>query len=225
MGWSEWMGTLGARDVPGGPSEHFRGLESLGDQVSISVPACLGDPVSVSGGWRVCGPEQRSRSLVFMKRPCIAPSIHSPDNYLLSASVLILTHRCVQGHTEPPPLSHCGPMEAEPELTGTRPTCSPEWTENAEGVADPQEEVPRGAEAIGVCKCTRLAPWGAFRGPKPGWHYCQALLNLHLETRQLGLIDNEKRVGDPHLCTWETGECLASTGLVSTGDGLFLPSQ
>ena len=160
-----------------------------------------------------------------MKWPCMAPSIRSPENYSLSASVPIPTHRRARGHTEPPPVSDCRPTGAESDFSGTRPTCSPECIENAEGMADPQEEVPRGAEVTGVCKCTRLAPWGAFRGPKPGWHYCQALLNLHLETRQLGLIDNEKRVGDPHLCTWETGECLASTGLVSTGDGLFLPSQ
>ena len=165
-------------------------------------------------------------SLVFVKRPCMAPSIRSPENNSLSASVCIPTHRCVRGHMEPPPVSDCRPTGAEPDLAGTRPTCSPEWTENTEGTADPQEEVPRGAEATGVFRCTRLAPWGPVRGPKAGWHSCRALLNLHLETRQLGFTDKEKRVGDPHLCTWGKGECLASTGLVSTGDGtLFLPSQ
>ena len=125
-------------------------------------------------------------SLVFMKRPCMAPSIRSPENNSLSASVRIPTHRCVRGHMEPPPVSDCRPTGAEPDLAGTRPTCSPEWTENTEGTADPQEEVPRGAEATGVFRCTRLAPWGAVRGPKAGWHSCRALLNLHLETRQLG---------------------------------------
>ena len=110
--------------------------------MSISVPACLGDPVSVSGGWRVCGPEQRSRSLVFVKWPCMAPSIRSPENNSLSASVCILTHRCVRGHMEPPPVSDCRPTGAEPDLAGTRPTCSPEWTENTEGTTGPQEEVP-----------------------------------------------------------------------------------
>ena len=34
-------------------------------------------------------------------------------------------------------------------------------------------------------------------------------MNLHLETRQLGFTEKEQRVGDPHLCTWEMGECLA----------------
>ena len=161
-----------------------------------------------------------------MKWPCMAPSIRSPENYSLSASVPIPTHRRARGHMEPPPVSDCRPTGAESDFSGTRPTCSPECIENAEGMADPQEEVPRGAEVTGVCRCTRLAPWGAVRGPKAGWHSCRALLNLHLETRQLGFTDKEKRVGDPHLCTWGKGECLASTGLVSTGDGtLFLPSQ
>ena len=158
---------------------------------------------------------------MFLKWPCVAPSIRSPENYSLSASVPIPTHRGARGHTEHPPVSHCGPTGAEPDLTGTRPTCSPEWTENAGGTADPQE-----AEATRVCRCTQLAPLGAVHGPKSGWHYCQALLNLHLETRQLEFTDKDKRVGDPHLCTWEMGECLASTRLMSTGDGtLFLPSQ
>ena len=161
-----------------------------------------------------------------MKWPCNVPSIHSLEKDFLRASVPITTHRHVRGHTEPPPVSHCGPTGAEPDLTGMHPTCSPECIENTEGAADPQEEVPRRAEATRVFRCTRLAPWGAFRGPRAGWHSCRALLNLHLETRQLGFTDKEKRVGDPHLCTWGKGECLASTGLVSTGDGtLFLPSQ
>ena len=83
-------------------------------------------------------------SLVFMKRPCMAPSIRSPENNSLSASVCILTHRCVRGHMEPPPVSDCRPTGAEPDLAGTRPTCSPEWTENTEGTADPQEDLPGG---------------------------------------------------------------------------------
>ena len=37
MGWSEWMGTLGAREVLGGPSEHFRGLESLGELQELAM--------------------------------------------------------------------------------------------------------------------------------------------------------------------------------------------
>ena len=156
---------------------------------------------------------------MFVKWPCNVPSIHSLEKDFLRASVPITTHRHVRGHTEPPPVSHCGPTGAEPDLTGTCLICSPEWAENA-------EEVSCRAVAIGVCRCTRLAPWGAVGGPKAGWHYCQVLLNLHLEIRQLEFTDKEKRGGDPHLCTWETGECLACTGLVCTSDGtLFLPSQ
>ena len=47
---------------------------------------------------------------MFLKWPCVAPSIRSPENYSLSASVPIPTHRRVRGHTEPPPVSHCGPQ-------------------------------------------------------------------------------------------------------------------
>lgn len=157
---------------------------------------------------------------MFLEWPCIAPSIRSPENYSECLCAHPHPQRCARSHGTSSSVSLWAPG-AEPDLTGMRPTCSPEWTEDAEGAADPQE-----AEATGVCRCTRLAPWGTVRGPKAGWHYCRALLNLHLETRQLGFTDKEKRVGDPHLCTWEMEECLASAGLVSTGDGtLFLPSQ
>lgn len=105
---------------------------------------------------------------MFVKRLCIAPSICLPENYFLSASVSIPTHRRARGHMEPPPVSHCGPTAAEPDHTGTHPTCSPESTENTEGATDSQEGVPGGEEAIGMCRWTLLAPWGAVQDPKPG---------------------------------------------------------
>ena len=77
-----------------------------------------------------------------MKWSCFAPFVRSPENYFLSASMPILTHRCARSHMEPPPVSHCGPTGADPDLTSTCPTCSAEWTENTEGTTGPQEEVP-----------------------------------------------------------------------------------
>lgn len=47
----------------------------------------------------------------------------------------------------------------------------------------------------------------------PSWP--RAFLNLHLETRQLGLTTKGERVGDPHVCTGETG--------VSCEDGIGVP--
>lgn len=120
-------------------------------------------------------------AVCWVRWPCIAPSVHSPENYVRGACVPV-PPADVRAITQSLPRASPGPAGAEPALAGTRPTRSPEWPEDAEGAADADEKVPRGAEAFGVCRCTPLAPWAAVRGLEAGWPYCRALPNLHLGT-------------------------------------------
>ena len=73
-------------------------------------------------------------ALCWVRRPCVAPSIHSPENYALGASVPI-PPADVRAVTRGLPRLPPGPAGAEPALTGTRPARSPEWPEDTEGVA------------------------------------------------------------------------------------------
>lgn len=155
---------------------------------------------------------------MFLKWPCVAPSIRSPENYSECLCAHPHPQRCARSHGTSSSVSLWAPG-AELDLIGMRPTCSPEWTED--------ERVrgrPTGSRSTGVCRCTRLAPWGTVRGPKAGWHYCRALLNLHLETRQLGFTDMKKRRVTHTYVLGRWKSVLQAQDWCPQGDGtLFLP--